>query len=121
MDKNTLEKFKQQLKDSAIQIETELGSIADKDPNMEGDYDARFPNVGTIQSSDESAMEVTEYERRLPIEHILELRLQAIKSALKRIENGTYGICQVCGQPIDPKRLEVSPEVTTCTKCHLEK
>jgi DnaK suppressor protein len=37
-----------------------------------------------------------------------------ITMALERLDNGSYGSCQVCGQPIDDERLEARPEATTC-------
>jgi RNA polymerase-binding protein DksA len=43
--------------------------------------------------------------------------LQAIDAALQRIEDGTYGICQNCGQPIAAERLEALPWTTRCIDC----
>ncbi len=40
-----------------------------------------------------------------------------ITSALKRMSDGTYGYCQVCGEEIAPARLEVLPDTPMCTKC----
>lgn len=44
-------------------------------------------------------------------------RLQAIDEALERIAQGTYGMCEECGQPIPEERLEVFPSATTCVAC----
>jgi RNA polymerase-binding protein DksA len=43
--------------------------------------------------------------------------LAAIDGALKRIEAGTYGNCQTCGQPIAVERLEAVPYTTQCIDC----
>jgi DnaK suppressor protein len=43
--------------------------------------------------------------------------LEAIEEALLRLENGTYGECEACGQPIEPRRLEVIPETPFCRNC----
>jgi DnaK suppressor protein len=43
--------------------------------------------------------------------------LEAIEEALQRLENGTYGFCEVCGQPIEPRRLEIMPETPLCRGC----
>jgi RNA polymerase-binding protein DksA len=43
--------------------------------------------------------------------------LQAIDAALQRIEDGTFGICQNCGQPIAAERLEALPWTTRCIDC----
>jgi DnaK suppressor protein len=49
--------------------------------------------------------------------------LEAIEEALNRLENGNYGYCEVCGQPIEPRRLEIMPETPLCRNCmsHREK
>lgn len=49
--------------------------------------------------------------------------LEAIEEALNRIEGGGYGLCEVCGQPIEPRRLEIMPETPLCRNCmsHREK
>jgi len=43
--------------------------------------------------------------------------LEAIEEALHRLENGSYGLCEVCGQPIEPRRLEIMPETPLCRGC----
>ena len=43
--------------------------------------------------------------------------LKDIDAALVRIDNGTFGICQSCGKPIDPERLEALPYTTQCIDC----
>jgi RNA polymerase-binding protein DksA len=40
--------------------------------------------------------------------------LDAIDAALLRIDAGTFGLCERCGQPIDPERLEALPYATLC-------
>ncbi|QQK76893.1 TraR/DksA C4-type zinc finger protein [Salicibibacter cibarius] len=43
-------------------------------------------------------------------------QLEAVHEALQAIENGTYGRCAVCGEPIPYERLEIVPETTLCIK-----
>jgi DnaK suppressor protein len=43
--------------------------------------------------------------------------LQEIDEALDRIEEGTYGICETCGEKISQKRLSAKPSARTCLKC----
>jgi RNA polymerase-binding protein DksA len=43
--------------------------------------------------------------------------IAAIDSALQRIDDGTYGTCQGCGQPIAAERLEGVPWTTQCIDC----
>ncbi len=44
-------------------------------------------------------------------------RLAQAEMALARLDEGTYGICQECGQIIDPARLEIVPSATLCVDC----
>jgi DnaK suppressor protein len=46
-----------------------------------------------------------------------EAELGQIDAALKRIENGSYGYCVTCEEPIAPKRLEHDPAVPQCINC----
>ena len=43
--------------------------------------------------------------------------IRVIQSALERIENGTYGVCDNCGEEIGRARLEAVPEATRCVAC----
>ena len=43
--------------------------------------------------------------------------LNKLDLALKKIEDGTFGVCEICEEPIGKKRLEARPETTLCIKC----
>jgi RNA polymerase-binding transcription factor DksA len=43
--------------------------------------------------------------------------IRDIQAALGRIDDGTYGICDSCGEDISPARLQVVPEATRCVNC----
>jgi RNA polymerase-binding transcription factor len=42
---------------------------------------------------------------------------RAVETAMSLLETGEYGICQECGEPINPKRLEAIPWTTLCVRC----
>jgi DnaK suppressor protein len=44
-------------------------------------------------------------------------RLRDIDAALERLENGTYGVCEVCGEAISPERLAARPAARRCIRC----
>jgi DnaK suppressor protein len=46
--------------------------------------------------------------------------IQKIRKAIQRTEDGSYGICEVCGEEITESRLEVRPETTLCISCKEE-
>jgi RNA polymerase-binding transcription factor DksA len=51
---------------------------------------------------------------------ILENELLWLDEAIQRMQQGTYGLCKRCGQPIEPGRLEVLPETTLCINCRTD-
>ena len=67
------------------------------------------------QHSSDLASETVEREIDLSIELDLGEQLREVDAALHRFETGTYGICETCGQPIDPARLAALPAARRCT------
>lgn len=43
--------------------------------------------------------------------------LREVELAIERLNDGSYGVCEVCGQPIAPARLEAKPTARTCINC----
>lgn len=66
---------------------------------------------------EEEATEALELEKRLVLERRIKEQLVGVEHALHKFEEGTYGYCESCGQPIDPARLEAIPEASLCIKC----
>ena len=46
-----------------------------------------------------------------------EARLEELRAALRRVDEGTYGQCEICGHPIGDDRLDALPTTTTCVAC----
>jgi len=61
--------------------------------------------------------ELFEREKVLYTIQMLEHQLAQIEDAMRRLETGQYGICQDCGNPIEPARLEAMPEAIYCLAC----
>ena len=66
---------------------------------------------------EEEATESFELEKRLALEKQTRDHLNEVEHALQKFEEGTYGMCDVCGQPIDPARLEALPQASLCLSC----
>lgn len=118
--KNFIEKIKQRLKREKTSSEQELSTFAKRDPVLKGDWDTQLPDIGaelTDDSLEDQAKEREEYERLLPVEHVLENKLQKIETALGKIEKDEYGICERCGKKISQQRLLAAPEAKLCIKC----
>ena len=69
----------------------ELKTDGVKNPNAE-EYNALFPDFG--EKEDENAAEVAAYETNIAEEFDMEKNLKLVTAALKRIEDGSYGMCQ---------------------------
>jgi RNA polymerase-binding transcription factor DksA len=74
-------------------------------------------NSGDITHYDQhpadQGSEVFEREKDLAILEGLEVELAEIEAALQRLDDGTYGVDEVTGQPIDPARLDAFPTART--------
>jgi DnaK suppressor protein len=55
--------------------------------------------------------------RDLALRSNLEQTLKQVEKALERFSQGTYGLCESCGQTIDPARLKALPHASRCLDC----
>ena len=66
---------------------------------------------------EEEANETLELEKRLALEKRVREQMAGVEHALHKFEEGTYGFCDRCDQPIDPARLEALPQASLCLNC----
>jgi DnaK suppressor protein len=112
MDKRTLKLIENRLLEKKNEIletieKEELEEISDHESeNVIGDI------VDTANTAYESQLieKLTENEQK---------KLHEINEALKRIEEGVYGKCVVCGREIEEKRLVAIPEAKKCIVCKM--
>ena len=74
-------------------------------------------NGGISNHMAEGASSTFDQERTLALLKNLQRTLDLVEKALKRLETGEYGICEICGQPIDRARLETLPYAAQCVEC----
>jgi DnaK suppressor protein len=89
----------------------ELQSEATKTVSGMTSYEETFADPtdrATLESDRNFTLRIRDRERKL---------IAKIKEALERIENGTYGICEVCGEEISEARLKARPVTTLCIDC----
>ena len=60
---------------------------------------------------------IYEWEMCLALKQRAENKARSLEVALRKAEEGDYGMCEVCGQPIDPARLAVLPHTKRCITC----
>ncbi len=58
--------------------------------------------------------ETFDRERDLSILERVEAELHDVEHALRRLDDGTYGLCEACGKPISDDRLEAQPAARFC-------
>lgn len=109
--------FKKKLEEELVTLEGELTSVGQKNPDNLKDWEAKPADLNAL-SSDESELADTqeEFEGNTAILKRLEVRFNDVKKALEKIGNGTYGICETSGEPIETERLEANPAARTCMK-----
>ena len=73
-------------------------------------------DVGVDDESADAGTATFEREKELSIEQNVRDLIQKIDRALKRIDDGTYGICERCGKPIEKARIKALPYVDLCIK-----
>ncbi|MGQ9598216.1 MAG: TraR/DksA C4-type zinc finger protein [Anaerolineae bacterium] len=71
-------------------------------------------------SADEADLDTYEREKIWALARSLEERLRSIERAIQSAQSGTYGLCQNCGERIDPARLEILPDAIYCLRCQRE-
>lgn len=84
------------------------GHEALSDASGENNYRDHMADQGTATFSRELDMTLEENSRDA---------LSAVHRAIERIEDGTYGTCERCGQAISDERLQAMPTATLCISC----
>jgi RNA polymerase-binding protein DksA len=103
-----VERERQKLRDEAQEIQENLEHLREA-MKEEVDVDA-----------EEGDPDLIEREKNVALANQLTKRLEGVQAALRAIDKGRYGICERCGQQIDPERLEVRPDATLCLPCQVE-
>ncbi len=110
MDETRLEYFRGVLQEEMRSLLEEAGKTVSE---MTADT-TNFPdpNDRATQESDRNfELRIRDRERKL---------INKIKEALARIDDGTFGVCEVCGEEISEGRLRARPVTTLCIDCKIE-
>jgi DnaK suppressor protein len=82
---------------------------------------AQRPELGTAQGFGkrigDGTVEAISRLTEIGVGSSLEIGLARIERALTKLEEGSYGICDDCGGPIAPARLQVMPDGVLCLAC----
>jgi len=111
MDPETIQKYRERLLSQQQQIERRIFQIGSDLYDMESERDIERTDHVQEEAVNDTMMALDERSRHL---------VEEIQAALGRIDNGTYGDCEVCGEPINPARLEALPIARRCVLCQEE-
>lgn len=120
LNQQTLNELKTALLKERDLLTKELETIAAPDPNLPGDWDVKHSEWGEDQITSEEELEggesVNESDEDMKNKALsdrLELRLKEVNDALKRMDVGSYGICETCQKEISLERLKANPAAKT--------
>lgn len=99
-------------------LDARAGLLAERD-RLRADLavEIEAPGQMTYGSQAAAASQVFEQQRDLALRDRNEQHLAEVDAALARLDDGTYGRCIRCGNPIGPERLEAIPWAAHCIDC----
>ncbi len=101
------------MKQRLVAMRQELEGIADTGDDSAAVVQLDQSKVGRLSRMDAlqaQAMAKASGERRA-------VQLREIEAALRRIDDGSYGECERCAEPINPRRLDADPTARLCIGC----
>lgn len=105
---DSCEQHKHRLLERQRSIDTQFAQMEEMAQPVSPD-----PAIGRLTRQDAMQQQQMTLESR----RRLELQQTQIQTALKRIDDGIFGVCVMCKEPIDEKRLEIVPESPLCVPC----
>jgi DnaK suppressor protein len=110
MEQQKLEQIRRELGDELSSIQHQLAEYG-----VSADNDGM--GVAVNEGFADSAQATAERSQILTLVEQLHEHQQEVESALRRIEEGTYGKCERCGETIPAERLEALPTARLCVSC----
>jgi len=109
-----IQDLKHKLEDELIVLEGELRDLGWENPQT-GEWEA---TGGDIDSTATEEDELADRQEQFGINQAevapLETRWKEVKEALRKMDEGLYGVCDVCGEKIEEDRLDANPAARTC-------
>lgn len=109
--------YKQLLEKELKQVEGELKNVGVQNPHNPADWEGKemaLETMSPVADENEAADKLEAYTENRAISETLEIRYNAIQRALEKIEDGTYGVCEIGHEPIEEARLNANPAARTC-------
>ncbi len=97
------------------ELNTELKAIGIHNPNNPSDWIAVPEGVDANEpDTDLVADVIEEWDERQALVATLERRYNDVTRALLKAQAGTFGMCEICKEPIEDARLDANPSARTC-------
>ncbi|MEX2555347.1 MAG: TraR/DksA C4-type zinc finger protein [Actinomycetota bacterium] len=112
MEAAELTRHKELLEEQKEHLRKQLADMG-ADPDQENTVDGLNLDFGFADSAQSTA----ERNKVLAVIERLRENLHDVDLALSKIEKGTFGICEQCGEPVGAERLEAIPYARLCMKC----
>ena len=110
--------YASRLEEEKVTLEKELATVGRRNPSNPNDWEAVPQETGQESDPNDRAGQMEHFGENAAILNDLEVRYAEVLAALARISAGTYGVCEVSGEEIEPERLDADPAARTC-KAHL--
>ncbi|MFL5955150.1 MAG: TraR/DksA family transcriptional regulator [Gaiellaceae bacterium] len=108
------ERYRKRLKEERARLERAVGFLERENPGTIAEELGEITDGAVDNHLGDTATATFDRELDEGLEEGAHQTLDEIDAALKRIDDGTYGICEVCGKPIGAERLEAIPWVRLC-------
>ncbi len=108
MDKKKLEYFRKKLEAKREELLNTIARIEQEGRSADEDTTVDLADKAANSYTKEFLFGQTDHERNV---------LQLVEEALRRVRNGSYGLCQNCEEEIQQKRLEAVPWARHCISC----
>ena len=105
---------KKKLEEEKVRLAAELSKIGKFDPET-GEWEARPEAYDQSEADYTNAADRNEdFEEKSALMTELEARYIEVETALSKMQDNEYGLCDVCGKPIEEERLAANPAAQTC-------
>ncbi len=115
MNTDLIQDLRPKLEEDRRRLELEIAELRDyaikATTYLEDENDTSDNHIADDASS------LVERQTDMSLLQNLEREMADTNHALLRMDEGTYGLCEVCGKPIGEKRLRARPMATTCIEC----
>lgn len=112
--------YKEALQTEAVALQKQLESLGVQNPETPTDWIPTPQDAATTAADENVVADRSEdWAETRGTTDALETRYNNVNRALEKIASGTYGVCEVSGEPIEADRLAANPAARTC-KAHIE-